>query len=464
MDPIQLLVNRTDLPPGIDINLVTPFLLPLPSKFSDNTAYNNKICNHYKDVLNSLQEKIPICQKMNDESVAALEEKKQKQPDPIDNQPQIRNEIILYNVLFKMFKKLDIKIEETNLGALSQQLEALKQLEILAQWLFNNPMPIIINVQRAAPRPLSKSFTSNQTLYKHYRILKIALREQISLINHSPSIFNMASENRAFLRKVVDSAMASRKANTAYFESPVIEEKLFTFFDHVNSPISRAGLIPIKVEKDTDAAIDWIRRASDTLVQLDGIQISDRKDVINVLVARYFFERTYPLFAPELHDDTIFSQTRQKIRQMNPKEAKIPLKYVNPNLLDKPVTEIFTSSSIASAPVGWMNLMEYKLCPLDVAYCIFKVHESLSIAATLQATENSKGTTSEDFYSKLPGFDDIFDLWICLVATSDIADPCGMNNFIGEWTRLPGFPQRFVACCTYLEAAVSQIKVIGGQE
>lgn len=464
MDAIDLLASRPDLPPQVDINLVKPYLLPLPNKFSDNTAFYAKLNNHYRDVAAQLHDKIPAGQKMLEDSLQSLNDNKEKQPDQIENQPQIKNEICLYHVLFDKFKRLDLKIENINIGVLKQQIEILKQLEILANWLISNPTSIIINVQRASPKPISKSFSANQHLYKKYRSVKIALREQISLINHSPSIFNMTSENRAFLRKVVDNAMASRKANTAYFESPVIEEKLFTFFDHVNSPIARAGMLPIRVNKDIDEAIMWIKSAAETLVQLDAIPITDRRDVINVLVSRYFFERTYPMFVPELKHDEVFTATRQKIRGMTPEEAHIPLKYVNKAILDKPVTEIFKLSSIHSAPVGWMNLMEFKLCPLDIAYCIFKVHESLSIAATLQATENSKGTTSEDFYSKMPGFDDIFDLWICLVATSDIADPCGMNNFITEWTRLPGFPQRFVACCTYLEAAVSQIKELGGQE
>ena len=82
--------------------------------------------------------------------------------------------------------------------------------------------------------------------------------------------------------------------------------------------------------------------------------------------------------------------------------------------------------------------------------------------ATLQATENvmqngkSQEIDSESFFSKVPGFDDIFGLWICLFCTAQLADARTLYASIVNWSKLPGFSQRFLACCAYLEAAISQ--------
>ena len=465
IDIVKTLSQRSDLPIGLDISLISPYLLPLPQTLPDNSQFQMKLVKHYKDSVDSLVTKIEAARKILKDTEDTLEEKKLAKPDEIENQPQLKDDIQLYKVLYSKMNKLRIKISTMNVETAKKQLTVLLQLDILAKWLASNPLPIIINIERATPKTTAKTFSSDQYKYKKFRALKIALREQISMINHSPYAFRMSNENRKFVRSVVDAAMAARKANTSYFESPTVEESLFKFFDHHNSPIYKAGLLPINVGNDPDEVINWINRAAATIAALDGIQISERREVINVFVVRYFFERTYPQFQPEVvGDDAKFTETRERVLRMKPEEAHIPKKYIPPSCLDLPVSKLFESSSIAKAPALWMSMMQFKCCPLDVAYYIFKVHESLSIMATLQATENSQGTTSEDFYSKMPGFDDIFDLWLCLVCYADLADPRGMNNFVGNWTRLPGFPQRFVACCAYLEAAVSQIEALGEEE
>ena len=395
MDPILALSQRTDIPTSVHINEVAHYLLPLPVKLPDNSQYQMKLVKHYKDAAETLKSRIVEAQNILKATEQSVKEKENSKPDEVDLQSTIKNEIQLYKVLYYKIKSIRLKIAGLTLQESKKQLSSLKQLRILANWLATNPCPIIINIERAAPKPTAKLFSSNQRLYKKYRAMKIALKEQISLINHSPYSYRMKNENRRFIRSAVDTAMASRKANTSYFESLSIEESLFQFFDSHNSPISKAGLLPIQVS-DSEEAISWISRAAQAVAQLDDIPIPERMDVINIFIVRYFFDRTYPQFQPTVKaDDPKFSKTRQRVVAMTPEEAHIPKKYIPPQCADKPVSQLFEATSITKAPAMWMTMMQFKCCPLDVAYYIFKVHESLSIMATLQATENKENYLGE---------------------------------------------------------------------
>ena len=166
------------------------------------------------------------------------------------------------------------------------------------------------------------------------------------------------------------------------------------------------------------------------------------------------------MISPVNNTNEKFYKAMDVIRQRTPEESNILPKYVPESCKGKPVQEMFRSSSIAEAPIEWLELSQFKVCPLDIGYCIFKVHESLSIMVTLQA---SSGDESADFFARMPGFDDIFDIWLCMVCCSNLADPIGINNFLSTWSRLPVFPSRFHACCAYLEAAVQQIQTIADE-
>jgi hypothetical protein len=148
---------------------------------------------------------------------------------------------------------------------------------------------------------------------------------------------------------------------------------------------------------------------------------------------------------------------------MTPTEANVVLRYVPDGCQTRPIPELFQSSTVARAPLEWLQLTQFYVCPLDVAYGVFKVHESLTVMATLQVTQNEPSAGPMAFYAKMPGFDDIFGFWIALLAVSDVADPRALVAFLNKWSGLPAFPKRFMACCAYLEASVTHIAEFGDQ-
>jgi len=451
----------SDLPKNIDIFGASDYLLPLPGNYnSTNEDYKAKLSKHFEESKILLKDAI-ITAENYAKSIKDSINKPNKDKNALNEiHPHIRMEICKYKVLYSKISELRKKTDSTRLKIAEKQILLLKSLYNLAEWLISHPYPVLINIDRAMLKIDAKSFQYDQSMNRELHYFKVAYQEQIMFINHIPYPFRSFTDNRNFLRSLVDSAMASRKANTSYFESPTQEETLFRFFDCGSSPLSKSSLVPIQIEFSPPSVIKWINEATISIAKYDGISINERKEIISIFVTRYIFERIYPKLQPPNRYDPQFYLKRQKILDKKPHEANIPNKYIPQQSVNLPVSKYFESSSIAQAPVQWLKLMQFKVCPLDVAYCIFKTHESLSIMATLQATLNSNGDNSEDFFSKMPGFDDIIDIWICLVCVADVADPRGMNDFIGEWTRLPGFPQRFMACCAYLEAAISQIDEI----
>ena len=458
---IEEIQSSINFPKDIKLELLENYLMILPGRLNDsNSLYSNKLIDHFKESISIINEKIPIVEKyINELRLKAGSIFHEKNPN-FDTTYIKKDIIIKTKIIHKRIMKLKTKVECSDLEFAENQLKNLYSLLNFLNWLINNPYPILLNIDRVMLKVGAKSFQTNPILFKELHTLKEFYRQQLSYLYHIPPPFRSSLENRNFVRSLVDSGMASRKANTSYFESLSMEEILFKFFDSNSSPLFKSNLIPIKIQKNQQSVIKWINDSANIISKFDGINIPERKEVLIIFLTRYFFDRTYPLFQPINNLNNNFSNLKQKFLLKNPKEANIPLKYIPKNCINLSVSNIFLNSSISQAPVQWLKLMQFKVCPLDVAYCIFKTHESLSIMATLQATENSKGESSEDFFSKMPGFDDIFDLWITLVCVTDIADPRGMNDFIGEWTKLPGFPQRFLACCAYLEAAISQIETM----
>ena len=110
---------------------------------------------------------------------------------------------------------------------------------------------------------------------------------------------------------------------------------------------------------------------------------------------------------------------------------------------------------MASAPVEWFRNASIQVTPIDAAYSIVKVHEAISVMAVLRSTSVEK---NEDFRDKMPGFDDIFEIWLSLLATSDVFDPKQLLTFIDKYSILPGFSARIMSHLAYFEASLMQLQ------
>jgi hypothetical protein len=449
------LESCNDFPRGIKLEDIEPYLLFMPGRFENTTSdYQAKLLQH-------LQEAVSLLTKNIVENQELIEKQKEHCKTigikPIEIPPincVNRRDVIKYKVLAKRMTNLTVKLEAINLESLERLNNVFNDLLVFTNWLLMKPRLIFINLKRAMPGASALTYAADQKLFREQRAVRNVLRDQVGFLNNFPPLFKISSENKHFLRMAVDTAVGNRKGNSPYFEESAIDDCLFTFLDCPSSPLAKAKLIPLQIPNSTDSVFGWISEATTAVVKYDNIESTERREAISIYVMRYLFSRTYPLFKPKSKHDPGFCRVMRFCSKKTPTQANIQSKFIPKGYENKSLKEMFNSSSIAKAPLEWLNLVQFMYCPVDMAYCISKVHESLSLMTTLQATN---GQTPQDFFAKVPGFDDIIDVWIALVCCSDLADPKSIYDFISKWSRLPGFPSRFMACCAYLEASADQI-------
>jgi hypothetical protein len=338
------------------------------------------------------------------------------------------------------------------------RLCVLRQLLLLCEWLIDHPRPFTLNLQMSSVESLLAF--SHPTETKQFNYLRIAFPRELFFLNTLPTrLFSSKEADRRFLARCIDNALSARKVDTLYFEPVSGEDRLFLFLDSDNSPLRAMPLADV----GEDAVAEWVSQAAVLLSQFENSDSPDRRIIISIFLARYLFNRWHPKFAPENTVDADFNARREAIRKMTPTQANIIPRYVPDGYQDRPISELFQSSSVARAPLEWIQRIQFHVCPLDVAYGVFKVHESLTVMATLQVTRDQPDADKRTFYQKMPGFDDIFGLWMALLAISEVADPRGLAAFLNRWSVLPAFPKRFMACCAYLEASAAQIAEFGSE-
>jgi hypothetical protein len=113
-----------------------------------------------------------------------------------------------------------------------------------------------------------------------------------------------------------------------------------------------------------------------------------------------------------------FLTQKELIRGLTPREANL---IVPKEFVDQPVMRLFNSSSIAKAPLDWLEMVTFQVCPFDIAYAKM---------AILLATQGQENDESQVFFEKMPGFDDIFGHWVGLLAVSELPDPKGLITFM----------------------------------
>ncbi|OHT13925.1 hypothetical protein TRFO_15821 [Tritrichomonas foetus] len=514
-------------PQDIDLQRMLPFIVPIPNMNNLIPSATNKYAQNFKlvkEALISHQDQLDsfILETTNLDKFNKIKMRYQHFIHPEKNEAFRRSKIL--NKFQKSYTEKVVKVRE---AVQNDVIKLLSDFIMVCEWFLQNPQPYFLDVSRAFPNENIITFSRDRELIKQYNAINYAAKEQFDYMMMFPELFSVDEQNRLFLKNSIDLALSQRKADTLYFEPLQCEENLFLFFQSSKSPILHL-IQENSFGNDSADVLNWIKNAANILLEYenkplnqskspksmktshssnslntsnspsnqnthqnslsstnlsnlnDSIDdIEDRRIIISIFLARFVFDLNYPKFSyiPNSLNKEKYNEKIEKMSKMSPKEIHVELKYIPEHLIDQPCTELFKHSSIASAPIEWLRSAEYKTCPLDAAFCISKVHESLSIMATLQAATNSQKekesrskenqneedikTTSKDFFSKIPGFDDIFAIWLCLLCAAKLADAKGLSDFVSEWSRLPGFSHRFCACITYLEAAISQIECYG---
>jgi hypothetical protein len=155
--------------------------------------------------------------------------------------------------------------------------------------------------------------------------------------------------------------------------------------------------------------------------------------------------------------DIAFAHKLEAFAGRTASDVGIPAKDLPDDMSGRPVSALFEVDSVSEAPIPWFRNAYHAICPLDTAFCITKVHESLSVMAVLRSTARREGAAVTDFCEQMPGFDDIFEIWLSLVAVVREMHPLGVLRFIERYLALTGFTARIRVAVTYLEAALSQL-------
>jgi hypothetical protein len=333
-------------------------------------------------------------------------------------------------------------------------LSTIRELLKVVDWLLGNPRPLCLNFGPPAKNPLL--FTPNRKVSDHTVALQVAFDEAATFDRTIPDdVFSVKKLNRQFLSSSIESAFASRKAETLYFESLPNEDNIYLFFQSSACPLHELGWFEMRPE----SICAWILRASEILSAFATTSLPEKAAILQILLSKFVFLLSYPDLRPRPEPSCELAGKIEAIRWSTAREVRLIEKFVPVQYFDRPVAELFQCSSIAKAPREWLLTVPFLVCPIDIGYVIFKAHEALTKMAILLITQ--AGGDSQAFFDNVPGFDDIFGHWVALLACADVPEPRATVEFLNTWSAMPGFPKRFLPCCAYFEAALAQIERFG---
>ena len=356
------------------------------------------------------------------------------------------------------------KIQKYNVLCLKERIDTIDKHRIflhsfqpLILHLLDKGIPVILKISRILS-PQDRTLFSFQKLNNlKLTFLKRVANKYYLLIQLVPPPFRSQSSNQMFFHQIVNTGLLSRKTSTTYFPELPEEHLLHIFLKSNFSPLIKEGLYPIlNIENNSDFIKSWIDLATIVLAEYDKTEDQDRAQTIAILAMRFFFSITYPLFYPNITNSQNLFEKMEKFSEKTPNNIGILKKFIPKNFGDKPIKEMFNKDDISKEPTGWLKVAEFQICPVDAAFCIVKAHESLSLMAVLISSNANHPSEVPDFMDKMPGFDDIFDLWLSLLAVSSMSDPLRLWNFINKYTNLPGFTGRILSSIAYFEASVTQ--------
>jgi hypothetical protein len=456
---LTALASEPGFPPDVEIATIADYVVPLPAVSLELLPNFDKLhLAHLAHIREQLRERIASARSVLERARSPAPHRSLAPLDTFDGPIALRRRC---QVLLHLLEETEPSHMTSKRRISEDHLRLFEQLLLFCEYLITSPRPFFIRV--IPPDFEAAIHDSNRETWRTVQRLRLAFNESYTHLNlHPRATFSSRTQNTTFLLRCISSAVSSRRAGTSYFEEIPEESRARAFFASPSSPLSviapHAGT--------PDSVAQWVRASVAALVQyIGGAEAeveAEAEGVLSVLLARFVFEFEFERRAAARADD--LSGRREHIRGLCPRDVPIVDRYVPAECAERPVTRMFAVSSIARAPLDWLQIAGWRVCPLDIAYAVFKTHEALTKMATLEATRNLQSQEAQAFFERMPGFDDIFGHWVALVAVSDLPDPKEVVEFVNEWARLPGFPQRFLACCAYLEAAVRQIETFGQEE
>ena len=374
--------------------------------------------------------------------------------------PVIRKSLTKLRFLIDQITELNRITLNERIIVLQEQRELMESMIELTQFLLDTHKAVSIRIQRIVNPRDRTVYLCNQKNQVLLSALRRAANREYIIVQLAPPPFRSNTHNKSFLDYIIDNAQ--RKPETTYFSELKAENDLCVLLQMPEkSPLIKEGIWPYEYETNPESVKDWIDQATVAVAEYDLTEDEDRASTIAMLCERFLFVATYPLLYPPIsptHDSLL--RKMEKFKNRTPRDIGILLKYVPPELVDEPAYKIFEYDDMAKEPVTWMREAEFQTTPIDAAWCVVKAHECLSIMCVKREMTNKGKTsyTSEEYAEKMPGFDDIFEMWRAFLSSCDLGDPRQLLNFINDYSRLPGFTARILASIAYLEASVGQLE------
>ena len=444
-----------------DFKMLKEYLMPISdSVLSQDPQISDQIRHHLQKANTVLKRELPNVRK----TIANLIEQTDHDCNEDFNIPK-KNPVIAKHI--RILRFLINELSDLNRVALNERIRALDEqcyliesMTDLTQFLLDTNKSISVRIQRVVnPRDRTLYMCNQKNQVRLSNLRRAANREYI-VIQLAPPPFRSGAKNKMFLDSIIDNAV--RKPETTYFSEVKGESDLEIFLGmEEKSPLIKEGIVPYQGGTSPDEVKEWVDLATVSMAEFDETEDEDRAAMIAIICTRYLFVSTYPLlYPPRSPTADSLNKKMEKFRNRTPRDIGILLKYVPKELVDEPCYKIFEYDDMAKEPVKWMREAEFQLTPMDAAWCVVKAHECLSVMCVKRemANKGKENYTSEEYAEKMPGFDDIFEMWRGFLASCDLGDPRQLLNFINDYSRLPGFTARILASIAYLEASVGQLE------
>lgn len=375
---------------------------------------------------------------------------------------------MLFRFLIKKLEKIYNKDVDRRIGMLEDQMLLLDDLNTICDNLLQNPIPVMIKITRSITSIDQTTSSKMHPLGLKMTMIRSLAHSQQVRLQLIPIPFDSEKENKTYLMDIIENGVLAKKKGTIYFNELQAEETLHVFFRSKSSPLvdpskilkEQKPLYPYDGGYNPEAVDKWIKEAVSIFIKWLHPKKELNEDEIgslSILLVRFIFADTYPLLYPSDSYDPVFVQKMENFAAKTPEEVGILPKYIPEQCKNQPVTKLFEIDSVSRAPVEWFRSAMNQFSPIDAAFCIVKVHESLSVMAVLRATSKKENSGIEDFCEKMPGFDDIFEIWLSLVCSSGNPNPHRLMKFISDFSFLPGFTSLVNLSVAYLEASLSQL-------
>jgi len=356
------------------------------------------------------------------------------------------------------------EIRRYNTLSIKERIESMDERRVLLyaflpllDFLLESKIAVAVKISRLLSATDRTVFSCNRLSTSRLTVLKRLANKHYLYVQLVPPPFRSDTLNYEFFDNLINTGVSLRKSGTTYFPELPEEALLHVFLKSNKSPIVREGLLPFDENNIDPVSIKtWIDQATIILAEYDRTEDVNRAQTVAIFAMRFLFTILHPLLYPKSSYSQELVQRFVEFKKKTPIEIGILPKYVPEDCLNMPIAHYFSKDDISKEPISWLQQAQYHVCPIDAAFCIVKAHESLSLMAVLRATNSSHPSEVPDFMNKMPGFDDIFEVWLSLLSVCELQDPVRLYSFINNFSILPGFTGRLLSSFAYYEASLTQ--------